>query len=442
MNDDELRAFLDSATVGGDEDQGQEHEEQAQAMPATEAPQRRSVPSFDELMNMGTGAPEPAVQPRQAPAAATPAARVQPAAPAASSAPAEPAEKPETPEWSQTYAKDDEQLVPLILPGFSPEPRERRELPPVFQTEPAAQQPAAPRTVEAQPAASAQPSHDDPAPTQPFDVLSSEAARPKPEQPNTEQPKSEPTVAAAPAAAVAATAAAVTAATAQVAQPREQTPETDPFAALVPELLDDEPDVASADSGYERISVTGGSGGGARKALPWLIVGGGVVVAILASIFVINGVRGNDTPASTESPATTAPATTEAPAETTEPEPSEEPAPEPETAPVVDPGSVYDLPITQWGVTVPRSEAFGGGTPYTLFDGDSRAMFTLPLAESLAASCPDAAVAEVWGLRKLDGGKFEVIRPARCTNPEAAAVYDKIWGLMDYMAKNPRPIAG
>lgn len=73
--------------------------------------------------------------------------------------------------------------------------------------------------------------------------------------------------------------------------------------------------------------------------------------------------------------------TTEAPAETETPEPSEEPAPEPDAAPVVDPGSTWPLPIEQWGLTVQVSEKLGGSTPYTLFDGNTRATFdSIPVA--------------------------------------------------------------
>lgn len=436
MNDDELRAFLDSATVSGEEDQGPEPDEPgaesavpAAAPKADSAPQRRGVPSFDELMGMGV--PAPSVEAPTAPAATSvPSATTAPVAPAATppARPASPAE-PAGEEWSQAFAKDNEQLVPLILPGFSPEPRERRDLPPVFQAEPTPQ--------VAQPEPSAAGTYDEPAPTQPFDMLP---------QSDAGQKKAEP-VAAAPAAPVAAPRAAapatapVAAATAAVpsTRPIEPVDDTDPFALLAPELVGGP--ASEPEPEYERIAVTGSENRG-RKALPWLIVGGGVVVAIVASVFVINGVRGTGTPEPTENaPATSQPTTTEPPAETETPEPSKEPAPEPDTAPVVDPGSTWPLPIEQWGLTVQVSEKLGGSTPYTLFDGNTRATFdSIPVAAGFSDSCAAAREPNMWGLLKNDDGKLEVVRPEpRCTSQADAALYDTIWGTLDYMAKSAKP---
>ena len=169
MNDDELRAFLDSATVGGEADQGQEPEgsdaESAAptaASPTAPAPQRRGVPSFDELMSMGEPASDSAAAGAAVPSASSEPARSASTESAASSSTQQ--AKPDEQPWSQAFATDNEQLVPLILPGFSPEPRERRDLPPVFQAEPA-QPVSQPEQTSSQ--------YDEPAPTQPFDVLSS-----------------------------------------------------------------------------------------------------------------------------------------------------------------------------------------------------------------------------------------------------------------------------
>lgn len=402
MNDEELRAFLDSATVGDDEGERSREPESAGPEEAAQRPApaaagegqapRRAVPSFDELMHLSTPDAETASVQRTA---AT--------APISPETDASPDQRPQAgQQWSQAFAQEEEQLVPLILPGFSPEPRPRNDLPPVFQAEPAQSQQTPDSAVP----------HVEPAPTQPFDVLSPEPAQ---------------VTAPSPAAATAPIPA--TAPVASVSAGSE-----DPFAMLAPDLVDPDP----VDDEYERISVTGSEARG-RKALPWLIVGGGAVVAIIASIFVINGVRGTETPPPTDTPAVTSEPSPTEPSTTASPEPSEKPDPKPDVAPVVDPGSTYDLSISQWGLTVPRSDAFGGSTPYTLFDNDSRAMFTLPLAESLSGTCDQASKPEVWGLLKKDDGKLEVIRPEpRCTDPGDAAVYDKIWGLMDYMAKNAK----
>lgn len=430
MNDEELRAFLDSATVGDDNgEDGQadatpDHEVADNASaPTTDATPRRAVPSFDELMNMPTPdavaapaqrMPEVATEP---PRAATPAAPISPVE--APSTPTEAASK-QVNEWSQTYAQDEEQLVPLILPGFSSEPRPRRDLPPVFQAEPVAPQPAAAP-------------HVDPAPTQPFEVLNNQAAAPEEVTGRSETP-----AAATPAAATAPLASASLASATKTPVASASQPAEDPFALLDPNLAEGE----SNDGEYERISVTGGAARG-RKALPWLIVGGGAVIAIIASIFVINGVRSDDTQAPTDKPAVTS---EPAPEETTppapEPEPSEEPVPEPTTAPVIDPGSTYTFPISQWELTVEASEKLGGSTPYTLFDGNSRAMFdTIPVAAGLSEACAAARAEHAWGLLKKDDGTIEVIRPEpRCSEPGDAAIYDTIWGVLDHMAKSAKPV--
>ena len=384
-------------------------------------------------MSMGEPASDSSLPEAAAPSASPEPARKTPTENAAAS-PVQQAKTDEQP-WSQAFATDNEQLVPLILPGFSPEPRERRDLPPVFQAEPTQQAP--------QPDSSASKQHEEPAPTQPFDVLTS-----------TETGKAQATTASAAANATAAStgaavaaASAATAATTPVAaafppaaatRPTQAAADTDPFALLAPELASDAE--AEPEPDYERISVTGSENRG-RKALPWLIVGGGVVVAIIASIFVVNGVRGNETPAATENPPATSQPTTEAPAETETPEPSEEPAPDPDAAPVVDPGSTWPLPIEQWGLTVQVSEKLGGSTPYTLFDGNTRATFdSIPVAAGFSDACAAAREPNVWGLLKTDDGKLEVVRPEpRCTSQADAALYDTIWGTLDYMAKSAKP---
>lgn len=473
MNDEELRAFLDSATVGDEEDQAPASDapsaEAAASGSPTGAAPRRGVPSFDELMNMGAPATEaPAQGVADQLASRTEAAASEQNASAAAGVAATSAEAaqlpsaaqtaPASPEWAQTYAQDDEELVPLILPGFSPEPSRGRELPPVFQADLAAAQSDAAQSA-GQSGGGAN-SFDEQVPTQPFDVLAdpqehsaasaaSVAAVVSPAAPASDA-RPEARAATPSAAAVSATsgvaaataAAAASASTAPLAnliasQADQRHEEENPFAFLDSDS-DSDP---QAEEEYEPISVTG-SEKRARKAMPWLIVGGGVAIALIASIFVINGVRGTESPETDGTPAVTSPpTTTEDPTTTEEPEPTEDPTPDPNVAPVVDPGSTYDLAITQWGLTVPRSEAFGGSTPYNLYDNDSRAMFTLPLAESLSATCAQAAAPEAWGLLKKEDGKLEVIRPEpRCTDPGDAAVYDKIWGLMDYMAKNPKPI--
>lgn len=429
MNDEELRAFLDSATVGEtDEDARPEVEAPSPAeatAPEAQAAPRRGVPSFEELMNMPSVAPAaspaapptPAAAPLAAPAAPQP-ATPQPVTPAA---PQPATSQPAAPQPAARSSVEEE-LVPLILPGFSPEPRQRQDLPPVFRTEPAQ---------EAQPAAT----HNDPAPTQPFDVLSDQAAAPA----ATATPAAPVAAAAAPASVQSAPAFPVAAAPRATAPTETVTPVTDnPFALLSEDLVSSQPEVEYGDE-YEPIAVTGGESRG-RKALPWIIVGGGAIIALVASIFVINGVRANE-----NTDPVAPPVTTSEPAPTPEPstkpaEPEEEQPVDPTTAPVVDPGSTWTLRIDQWNMSVEVSEKLGGSTPYTLFDGNSRAMFdSLPVASGISDACAAAKAESAWGLLKKDDGKLEVIRPEpRCSNPADAAVYDTIWGVLDYMAKNAK----
>lgn len=451
MNDEELRAFLDSATVQDSDEATSQNTEAAHPESAPAAAPRRAVPSFDELMNMpspdAAPAPEPSapaptvsaqsapeVSPTQ-PEAPTPAAPTAPvsatAVPASTTGASETAAAPQRNEWSQAYAQDNEQLVPLILPGFSSAPKPARDLPPVFQAEPAA--PAEPET-----------QHVDPAPTQPFDVLSGNQTAPFAATPVAATSglavAATTTAATTPLAATVPTPAVSTSSASAAASPVPNSAqvEDNPFAALAPEFAAAD----SADDEYERIAVTGGVPRG-RKALPWLIVGGGAVIAIIASIFVINGIRGADTPAPTEKPAVTAEPSPDETPPAPAPKPSEEPAPapEPSAAPVVNPGSTWSLPIEQWGITVEVSEKLGGSTPYTLFDGNSRMMFdSLPVASGLSDACAAARAENVWGLLKKEDGTLEVVRPEpRCTAPSDAAVYDTIWGVLDYMAKSAKP---
>lgn len=422
MNDDELRAFLESASSSEPDekqpadalaDQGEGDEPQRSGADIADhepEPERSSVPSFDELM----GFPPPAAHSGD--------------------------EQTGVDAASASQGEGEEHLVPLILPGFSSDSRPKRPLPPVFQAdaaEPAGAEPFA-----------------DPAPTQPFDVLPEPATPASATRAEATRDTEPPAVDAqapdtphtpdifAPIAA-AAGAAPVAASRTPDTSPLPAVPDQeDPFAAL--SLRADasaEHDSATQsgdsgdDDGYEKISVTGSAPRG-RRALPWIIVGGGAVIAIIASILVINGVRGSSEPEPSPSPPVTTEPTTPSPEP--EPEPTTpEPEPEPEGPPEVDPGDTYSLEISQWGITVERSNAFGGSTPYELQDGNTRAMFELPLAQSLPESC--AAARTGWGLLRSDDGKLEVIRPEpRCADADAAAVYDKIWGLMYHMAKTAR----
>src|SRR5690606_37136472 len=73
------------------------------------------------------------------------------------------------------------------------------------------------------------------------------------------------------------------------AQPRPSVPPAAPPAAprtaplVAPEPADD----------YEKISVTGGEGD-KRRLLPWIIVGAGVIVALIAALLIVNSLSGSE----------------------------------------------------------------------------------------------------------------------------------------------------
>ncbi|GAA1630165.1 hypothetical protein [Leucobacter chromiireducens] len=165
------------------------------------------------------------------------------------------------------------------------------------------------------------------------------------------------------------------------------------------------------------------------SAKPWIIVGIVAVVAILASIVVLNLARGGDDPAPTTAPTTQAPTTTTAP--TTTPSPSEKPEteePDPDEPPVVDVGDTYAFPITQWNVTSQWPVRLGGAT-YALSGQDNA---ELRLSGDLFNSFPEACAAmrTQWGANRQPDGTFEVAKPASACSA-APELYDEVWGLLN-----------
>lgn len=186
---------------------------------------------------------------------------------------------------------------------------------------------------------------------------------------------------------------------------------------------------------YEKISVTGGERNRSR-ALPWIIVGAGAAVAIIASLFIVNAMRGGSEPTPTTAPTTTSTQTTGSGTQTSSPtSPTTTSKPtttSPNKVPVVDVGPTMNMPVTQWNIQVDLSQRLGQ-TYYNL-EGD-KLLLSTALIDSLPASCAK----QPWGMTKLAGGKFEVLKPAeRCA--AAPELYDELWGLMDAMVKTARPL--
>lgn len=192
---------------------------------------------------------------------------------------------------------------------------------------------------------------------------------------------------------------------------------------------------APTDDAYEKIAVTGGSGG--KKMLPWIIVGAGAVIALIASIFIVNALGGGSEPTPTAAPtATEAPATdatpSTSPSPSTDPEPSEAAGDQP---PKVEVGPTMALDVPFWGITADLSTRFGQ-TSYAI-DADSRLVLTSALISSLPESC--AAMRSEWGISRVGDATFEVLKPAqRCA--EAPELYDEIWGLSAAMVESIRPL--
>lgn len=172
-------------------------------------------------------------------------------------------------------------------------------------------------------------------------------------------------------------------------------------------------------------------------AKPWIIVGAVAVLALIASILVVNLARGGgdgseaSTPAQTEAPATSEPTPTPSASETPKKEDPEEKSDE---VPKVDVGATNLLDIPDWGVTSQLSSKFGM-TSYRLEGNDL--VLDSPLTNSLPEACADMRGA--WGITKTSNGSFEVRKPAtRCD--AAPELYDELWGLAAAFAESVKPI--
>ncbi len=431
MNDDELRAFLESATVGGpDPEDGRAAESEAPTATSDEALPEASQP---------------------------PAAPARPAAPQPPAVPLPPVrstyQQPQQPSFDELLGlrRDQEpNPIPLVLPEPTKKSRPAPDLEPVFVPNPP--QPAAPRpAVQAPDPHAAQPASDALPPTQPLsvqDIVPPAAPAPVPAagvQPPA-QPASPPFVPPAPIAAAASAQPlfpnASAPASPSAAQPTAPVSATASAAAVTPDPLDSifarsaQPEAADQGDEYEKISVTGGDPR-SRRFLPWVIVGGGAVIALIASIFIINAVRGGTEPGPTAAPPATTTQTQTTEPTTTSPEPTETNEPTTPTAdqpPRVEVGSTMTLDIPWWGVTADLSTKFGQ-TSYAI-DANGRLVLTSSLIDSLPAAC--RAGGQEWGITKIDDASFEVLRPAeRCA--DAPELYDELWGLTAAMVDSIRP---
>lgn len=417
MNDDELRAFLESATVGEDNADGSgaddnaadgvpsatEAEQPTVVLPPAPASAEDRVPSFDELIGSGS---DPSADAELPPI-------VLPGPPSAGR--------------RSPFGEPDAVQAPPA-PSRAPEPEQAAPIP--------APKPAAPKPAAQKPAA-------------PKPAVPARSAEEKPTTPAW----GAPTAAAAATGAAAGAAAARTPDPAAAARPPQQ-PSPTPAAPAAPTAPMAPISAASAastqigpptaalpevDGDYEKISVTGGERRTSRF-VPWIIVAVGAIVAVVVAIFIVTSLSGGGNP----EPAPTAAPTTESPTSSQPSTPSDsdddgeqggstQPTRAPATtAPQVEVGPTMNLPVADWGVQADLSERLGLSVNYRL-DGQNLVLSS-SLIDSLPASC-----SKEWGMTRTAAGDFEVLKPAeRCA--AAPAVYDELWGLMDAMVKSVRPL--
>lgn len=166
-----------------------------------------------------------------------------------------------------------------------------------------------------------------------------------------------------------------------------------------------------------------------NQAMPWILVGIVAVVAIVASIIVVNIARGGEgdpgeakpSPGSTTAP-TTAP-TTASPTPSDVKPTSEKP--DENTPPSVEVGETIPFPIGPWNANSQWPQRLLGAS--FSINGDSDLRLSGELFNSFPESC--AAMRGEWGATRLADGTFEVAKPAtKCA--EAPELYDEVWGLL------------
>lgn len=168
--------------------------------------------------------------------------------------------------------------------------------------------------------------------------------------------------------------------------------------------------------------------------VPWIAVGIIAVLAIVASIVVVNLSRLGSADEAGSAPPPPPAAASAPPPRTSAPKPSA--TPPADTPPAADMGAdPMPLSIEAWGVRADLSRKFGS-TSYTIPDG-TNLVFSSGLIDALPESC--AAMRTGFGITRLPDGRYEVLRPdARCA--AAPELYDEIWGQLAATVKTIRPL--
>lgn len=167
--------------------------------------------------------------------------------------------------------------------------------------------------------------------------------------------------------------------------------------------------------------------------VPWIVVGGVAILAILISIIMVNVTRSSNAeaePAPTSEPVVVSPA----PTNTASPKPTVEPEPEADTAPTVDVGNTSEMRIDQWNAVTQVSGRFGA-LNYVV-EGETMRI-TSALTDSFPASC-GPTMKTGWGVERVGGTTYQVVKPAsKCA--DSPELYDQVWGLTQAMADAIKP---
>jgi len=179
----------------------------------------------------------------------------------------------------------------------------------------------------------------------------------------------------------------------------------------------------------------------ASRAKPWIVVGLVAVVALVASILVVNLARAGgdaDEAGRQEAPATSSARPSSDASDTGDAAAKDDAAKdddakdadEDDGVPAVDPGQTNTLDIPAWGVTSQLSAKFGSAS-YKIPD-NVNLVLSSPLIDQLPCDGQ-------WGVTRHDDGTYTVLKPAeRCA--AAPELYDEIWGLTAALVDSIEPV--
>lgn len=183
------------------------------------------------------------------------------------------------------------------------------------------------------------------------------------------------------------------------------------------------------------------------RVIPWIVIGSIAIVAIIASLIVINVFRGQEVDTTETTPPETTPTS---PVETPTKEPNDEESPA-ETTPPTDPRSdaeidtsgvvigdtsTVEVPWDGWQVSLEASKKLAPWT-YQLTEANRYLIIDSDLIKQLPASC--AHMRTKWGLERTGENTFEPLTPNEvCTENES--LYIEILGLIRAIPDTIKPL--